>query len=102
MHILCGDISPRSKPGGIQGTWIRTQPQQYVKDGSALIRWPCYKYDFVVYKNPQVWSERGPYSTCVVKNGVSSIWPTALSYEGIVWTITYLAQICRYYSCWIL
>ena len=96
IHILCGDIGPKGRPGGFHARPGDMDPPSASTADSELIRQPRNVYDFAVYKDPQVWSNKGCNPGFIVKKGRSGIWPTALSYEGIVWIVTTLVEQCRY------
>ena len=56
-----------------------------------------------IYKHVQVRANAGwSAAWClwcpnyVEKKNIISVWPTALSYEGIIWTIANLHEQCRY------
>ena len=92
IHILCGQVDSdgasgfHARPGNVD-------PPSASTTNALQSRTPRNEYDFSMYRNAGVYDS---YSGRYITKRVSSIWPTVLSAENIVWIITYLVDQCRY------
>lgn len=103
IHIFCGQIytgtgsTKRTRVGGFHARPGDSDPSSASTSGpdTQLIRAPLDKYSYAVYKYPYVFDSSVGKSVRKNTSSISSMWPTALSMEGIVQVITELVYSCR-------
>ena len=93
IHIMCGEVNARNgKAHGFHARPGNVDPASASTTHAYLLDPPANTSDTSMYSNPRIYTSPATY---VVKTGVSSVWPTAMTMEQIVKGITVLDEKCK-------